>query len=292
MDQLSTCGAFAFPVQFINGHRTIEDWAWDLVTLLELVCSFQVAKGMRVELCQAVVLPAPTELALMFVFYPGYWWFSQPWCKIINFMDFCWMISFWFHWFFSPAVVLHCFSPLLVLRTASPRWGERTLLLSFLLVSSCDGCLLLTHPGRDWRASKVKLACGRLICRELSWSLIIVRRPSPLWVEASLGGLNKKARGWWARVWNSKPRAYTLQVQFLSDFLPWLPLMTNLWPVRWTDPFPTSCRKGPGIFGPGVYQNKGHSVFSPCLLCWWKAHLSFLPSLLQCSLETLTLFHL
>lgn len=54
-----------------------------------------------VKLHQAVILPAPTELALMFIFYPGYWWFSQPWCKIINFMDLCWMISFLFHWFFS-----------------------------------------------------------------------------------------------------------------------------------------------------------------------------------------------
>lgn len=179
------------------------------------------------------------------------------------------MISFWFHWF-SP-LLLSC-----VVSHPSLYWGlypqdeGRELFFSSLIFIAfflwwLPSIVRLTHPGRAWRTSKVKLTCGRLVCRELSWSLIIVRRPSPLWVEASLGGLNKKAGGRWARVWNSKLCAYTRQVQFLSELLPWLPLMTNLWPMRWTVPFPNSCRKGPGIFGPGVYQNKGHSVFSPCL---------------------------
>lgn len=128
----------------------------------------------------------------------------------------------------------------------------------------------LTHPGRGWRTSKVKLACGRLVCRELSWLLTIVRRPSPLWVEAFLGGLFKKARGQWPRVGNSKPYAYTLQ----SSVCVWLPALTSPDDQLMTREMNWSlfylC---PGIFGPVVYQSKGHSVFSPSLLCWWKAHL-------------------
>lgn len=57
-------------------------------------------------------------------------------------------------------------------------------------------------------------------------------------------------------------------VQFVFDFLPLLSLMTNLWPVRWRHRFAYWSREGPGAFGPGV------SVFSSCLLCWWKTHLS------------------
>lgn len=172
---------------------------------------------------------------------------------------------------FVSLIFFFLLSPLLILRTASPRWGERAL-LSFLLVSSCDDCLLLSawhtlEEAEELSRSNWPVA-GLSVGNCLDYWL--VRRPSPLWVEASLRGLYKKARGWWATVWNRKPHAYTLQ----SSVCVWLPALTSPDDQLMTGEMNWSifylC---PGIFGPVVYQSKGHAVFSPSLLCWWKAHL-------------------
>lgn len=68
------------------------------------------------------------------------------WCKIINFMDFCWMISFWFHWFFFSCCCLALFLTPPCTEDCIPKMREESSssLLSFLLLSSCDDCLLLS----------------------------------------------------------------------------------------------------------------------------------------------------
>lgn len=222
--------------------------------------------------------PSPTEPALMFMLS----WVLMIFAALMQEYQFYGLLlndKLFVSLIFFPVVTLHCFSPLLILRAASQRRGERTL-LSFSLVSSYDGGLLLSTwhtpeeveelPRSNWPVvgSSVGncldywlLSEGPALCgRKHPWEGCI-RKPGDDEPECGIV--------------SHMPTHF--KAQFLSDFLPWLPLMTNLWPVRRTDPFLTSCRKGPGIFGPGVYRSKGPSVFSPCLLCWWKAHLSFFP---------------
>lgn len=244
-----------------------EDWAWDLVTFLELVCSSRWPRAWECEASSGCHPPSPHRtctdvyiLSWALMIFAALMQDYQFYGLLLNDKLF---VSLIFFLVVSPPYIEDCIPKMR---------GENSSSLIFIgfFLWWLPSIVCLTHPGRGWRTSKVKLACGRLVCRELSWLLTIVKRPSPLWVEASLGGLFKKARGRWARVWNSKPHAYTLQ----SSVWVWLAALTSPDDQLMTREMNWSlfylC---PGIFGPVVYQSKGHSVFSSSLLCWWKAHL-------------------
>lgn len=144
---LHSCGAFTFPVQSIGGPRTTEDGVGP-PGFYRICLSFQVVKCMRTKILLASSSQQPqnwhwcpcsilgTDIACLL---------TQIFHSLDARLPISWAFVEWkaFCLTFSPAVLLHSFPLLYILRTTSPGQG-RTTLLSGVLVFFCAGCLLLS----------------------------------------------------------------------------------------------------------------------------------------------------